>query len=839
MKTKDSVDFSEVCQKISIHFDDEFYRFSEEAKAMSLTPVEHYVRIGEKAGASPSKDFDPVFYAKQYPDVVQSGVNLFWHYVCFGKKEGRSAVGRTITLELAKRDLRPELSTIFLVLHDASRTGAPILGWNILRQLQDRYNVVTILLKGGPIRTAFDGIAAEVVELPDGVGNDPGIWMSIAEQLKTAYNPEYVIANSAATHALAVAFEAVELPVVALVHEFASDMQPIGILSSLYSTASKIVFPAKVVEDNARGIYTTLRGRRTFIAAQGQSLIPPFSAGHNIQTPKRLIGSTDESKKPFTVLGVGTVTYRKGVDLFVSVADYIINTLHREDIRFLWVGTHIPADARYRSALELQIVQCGLTRYIEFVGEVDKLEDYLDTSDLFFISSRIDPLPNVGIDAALKGLPLVCFRGATGFAELLDSDRVTERFVARYSDVRQAGDIIADAASGPDSLNMVGGVVKSLATSTFSMSTYIRTIESLAHEAIEERKTVEKDVESIIESGLFNKAFCLGPAFNHLDEKAAVKKYVDGSRLTWPLARHFTGTFIRRPMAGFNPLIYDLHMYGESGTRREPFADFLDRGRPNGPWHHPVIRPGGRVPEKPVKVALHCHFHYPDVLVEMLSCLSVNRTKPDLFITTTSEKSAAIVEKLLTDNGTSAAEIWVVPNLGRDIFCFLKDMPEKLRAGDYDIVGHVHGKKSTHVDSSIGDGWRNFMWQHLIGDKFPLIDEICDAFSKDSKLGLVFPEDPHLNGWDFNLEIARDLANRLCIDKPLPVHFDFPIGTMFFARPDALAPLFDMPLLTEEIPSEPVPIDGTILHALERIIPFAVEKAGFHYATTHVDGVWR
>jgi glycosyltransferase involved in cell wall biosynthesis len=839
MKTKDGVDFSEVCQKISIHFDDEFYRFSEEAKAMSLTPVEHYVRIGEKAGASPSKDFDPVFYAKQYPDVVQSGVNLFWHYVCFGKKEGRSAVGLTITLELARRDLRPDLSTIFLVLHDASRTGAPILGWNILRHLQDRYNVVTILLKGGPIRTAFDGIAAEVVELPDGVGKDPGIWMSIAEQLKTAYDPEYVIANSAATHALAVAFEAVDLPVIALVHEFASDMQPIGILSGLYSTASKIVFPAKVVEDNARGIYTDLRGRRTFIAPQGQSLIPPFSAEHNSPLPEHLTGSIGENKKPFTVVGVGTVTYRKGVDLFVSVADYIVNTLHRRDISFVWVGTHIPADAPYRSALQLQIQQCDLANYIEFVGEVDNLEDYLNASNLFFVSSRIDPLPNVGIDAALKGLPIVCFDGATGFAEFLKSDPATEGFVARYCDVREAGDIISAAASRADDLKIAGGAIKSLAISNFSMSTYVRTIERLAHEAIEERKTVEKDAETINGSGLFNKSFCLGPTFNHLDDKAAVKKYVDGSRRTWPLARHFTGTFIRRPMVGFNPLIYDLHVNAHSGTPREPFADFLDRGQPNGPWLHPVIYPGGGVPDKPLNVALHCHFHYPDALEEMLSCLAVNKIKPDLFITTTSASSAATVETLLANKGMSAEEIWIVQNLGRDIFCFLKDMPQKLRTGNYDIVGHVHGKKSVHVDSSIGDGWRNFMWQHLIGDKFPVIDNICDAFSKDSKLGLVFPEDPHLNGWDFNLEIARDLANRLGIDEPLPIHFDFPIGTMFWARPEALQPLFDMPLLTEEIPNEPVPIDGTILHALERIIPFAVEKAGFSYATTHVDGVWR
>ena len=120
-----------------------------------------------------------------------------------------------------------------------------------------------------------------------------------------------------------------------------------------------------------------------------------------------------------------------------------------------------------------------------------------------------------------------------------------------------------------------------------------------------------------------------------------------------------------------------------------------------------------------------------------------------------------------------------------------------------------------------------------------MVDVILKAFVTDSALGLVFPEDPHLNDWNENRLIADDLARRMGITDPLPTHFDFPIGTMFWARPAALQPLFSLGLRWDDYPTEPLSEDGTILHALERLIPFAANNAGFRYATTLVPGSTR
>jgi lipopolysaccharide biosynthesis protein len=69
--------------------------------------------------------------------------------------------------------------------------------------------------------------------------------------------------------------------------------------------------------------------------------------------------------------------------------------------------------------------------------------------------------------------------------------------------------------------------------------------------------------------------------------------------------------------------------------------------------------------------------------------------------------------------------------------------------------------------------------------------------------------------------------------------FNFPLGTMFWARTAALKPLLELGLLWDDYPAEPVPGDGSLLHALERLLPFVVEKAGFRSLVTHVPGITR
>ena len=117
-----------------------------------------------------------------------------------------------------------------------------------------------------------------------------------------------------------------------------------------------------------------------------------------------------------------------------------------------------------------------------------------------------------------------------------------------------------------------------------------------------------------------------------------------------------------------------------------------------------------------------------------------------------------------------------------------------------------------------------------------MLDVVVDRFSRDDKLGMVFPDDPHLSDWDYNREIAEGLPARMGSRARCR-------RSSIFRSARCYGParkhwrLFSLGLQWSDYPEEPVPIDGTILHAKERLLPFTAAHAGYGHATIHIPGV--
>ena len=83
-----------------------------------------------------------------------------------------------------------------------------------------------------------------------------------------------------------------------------------------------------------------------------------------------------------------------------------------------------------------------------------------------------------------------------------------------------------------------------------------------------------------------------------------------------------------------------------------------------------------------------------------------------------------------------------------------------------------------------------------------------------------------VNHWTCNKPFAEGLVNDWGLD--ISDNFiNYPVGGMFWARPKAIAPLLDKTYKYADFPEEPLPNDGSFLHALERLLGLLTEKRGF------------
>jgi lipopolysaccharide biosynthesis protein len=269
-----------------------------------------------------------------------------------------------------------------------------------------------------------------------------------------------------------------------------------------------------------------------------------------------------------------------------------------------------------------------------------------------------------------------------------------------------------------------------------------------------------------------------------------------------------------------------------------PLAHFIRGGKPEGPWLLDIIRPAysPSAQDPGQRVALHFHIHYPDLTSELFRPLSANQTRLDILVTVSSVEGLHEVTEMAAKFCVTIKDITVAPNRGRDVGPFLTLLGHRL-ANDYDIIGHLHAKRSPSLPDS--EVWRSFCIENLLGGKHAMIDTILDRFTRNPKLGIVFPCDPNIVGWTLNRPHANALLERMGILTELPDEFFFPVGTMFWARTDAIAPLLELDLGWNDYPPEPLPNDGTILHAIERLFPVVAHHRGFEIAGTYVPGVTR
>ncbi len=238
------------------------------------------------------------------------------------------------------------------------------------------------------------------------------------------------------------------------------------------------------------------------------------------------------------------------------------------------------------------------------------------------------------------------------------------------------------------------------------------------------------------------------------------------------------------------------------------------------------------LPQKPGSIAIHVHLFYPDLTPEIATYLRNMPYTYDLFISAPNEEASKTCKHVFSElPQMEKLTISITPNRGRDIapiFCTFGDALK-----EYDYIAHVHSKKSLYNNGAT-DGWRQYLLTNLLGSE-QIIRKIFTLLTHENNTGLVYPQNfqklPYIaNTWLSNQANGIAWCNKLGISIIPKGYFDFPAGTMFWARAKALHPLFEAGIKIEDFEEETGQIDETLAHCLERLLGLVTKKSGFNTA---------
>ena len=285
-----------------------------------------------------------------------------------------------------------------------------------------------------------------------------------------------------------------------------------------------------------------------------------------------------------------------------------------------------------------------------------------------------------------------------------------------------------------------------------------------------------------------------------------------------------------------------------AATRQTVGDISLEADQPDGnDWHIVPYYVDPRLDAQPpqcpkgISVAVHLHLVYDHMLQEMVERLAKVPCSFDLYVSVPEgrdlDDTARHLQECLPRVGQIAVER--VPNRGRAFAPLIVQFGKRL--SEYNIVGHFSAKRHNKSLSA----WSDDVLDHLLGTAQSSGGRIAHFFELlQTRSKLIYPEGrtgfpKEKSGWGDNYDIARDTLKRhthLSIET-FP-NVEFPEGAMFWARGACLREFLNLPLSFDDFPEEPLPPDGTLAHALERLILiFARDYEGDFLRLHHGDSI--
>lgn len=244
----------------------------------------------------------------------------------------------------------------------------------------------------------------------------------------------------------------------------------------------------------------------------------------------------------------------------------------------------------------------------------------------------------------------------------------------------------------------------------------------------------------------------------------------------------------------------------------------------------------------PVKLGAFVHIYRVDMAEFMKDQLAVLPSYTELHITTDTEEKQRIFEQVFSDAKFKNVTVHVVENRGRGEGALLAGMRDIVM--QYNVACIMHDKSSPYEGASnytISHGFSYKVYDNMTKSS-DYVSNILQTFAENERLGIAMPPEPNHALYDSafadlwtnprNFDNTQKLLDNLGCKVKLTKeqHPIFPVGGMFWCRPQALKKIFEHDWKYDDFPAEPIRTDGTLLHAIERSYSYVAQDAGYYTA---------
>ncbi|UXM96511.1 rhamnan synthesis F family protein (plasmid) [Bartonella sp. HY329] len=533
-----------------------------------------------------------------------------------------------------------------------------------------------------------------------------------------------------------------------------------------------------------------------------------------LSAPAHHVGFAAEKINTKIVIGYGDVSFTDGFDVFTKISSLYKLQYPHDKTEFIWLRAlnNGSNSSRFEQTQTWSQISKADQSY-RILSTKSFNDNYYQKSAVFFDTSRLVNKICHAKSALQAGKPVFALDGVMPLSARYQEENIDEQYLLSQTNDQEFISKLHEHLIAADKTNK--DQLDAISTKLGSVDQFVDELLDIGGKAARQIKQEAIDAIELFGKKEFDNSFWTANSLKPFSVKRA-RQYIRG----WK-----SGVYPRRPCAGFQPGIYaEYHDLGLE--RKDAFLHYLNAGQPDGPWQWDILTKPIKIEPTALtqKIALQIHAYYIEKLEVMLNALLANEVRPDLFISVKNEADKQIAEYLLK-NYPAKVEVLVTENRGRDIGPLLTLFRQQLRNG-YDIIGHMHSKTSVHIkDRSYAEIWGQYLTMNLLGDGATIkaADTIIQTMYNDKNINLVFPDDRNGISWAKNRPAAQKLAPRLGIDK-LPNYINFPVGTMFWATSDLMKPFFDLELEWNDYLSEPLPLDGTNLHAVERLFGVMNQK---------------